>query len=110
MTPELGKLVTKETGRDAVHMAIAPITAVRRLKPGEHVDANGFPERYGAKPVGIVDPFLREDVLEGQVFLIMLYPLSVTSLRHEWTHPAFPTATPGEIQAMVKEYLKSKRN
>ncbi len=109
MTLAIGKLVRAEDGRDAVHVAIAPTMATRELQPGQHVDANGNPEGPGVVPVGIVDPFLREPVLRGQRFWLLLYPNSVTSLRHEWTHPAFPTISPSEVNQVIKAYLDEKK-
>ncbi len=96
---KLGKLVEGEQGRDAVHVAIVPVTAACYLMPGDHV---GFltPGRTkhvtneAAVKVGIVDPYLTEAVEEGQRFYLCLYPQTVTSLRHEWVHPAFDTAPP----------------
>lgn len=82
----IGKVLTHEVGRDAIHVAVAPMVAPIRLYPGQHVDAAGRP--LGTS-VGIVDPFLSDTVMPGQRFFIFLYPNTVTGLRHEWTHPAF---------------------
>ena len=83
--------------RDAIHVAIAPVRAGAELRPGEHVGlmADGTAS-WGSKPqIGIVDPFLGEDahVSRGEWFWLFLYPQTVTSLRHEWTHPAFSAPT-----------------
>lgn len=81
--------------RDAIHIAVAPVIAGEILKPGTHI---GFVDkknnvvggvRKGVKAIGIVDPFLRDDVNTGQLFYICLYPRTITSLRHLWFHPEF---------------------
>ncbi len=75
--PKLGTNPNPDSGRDAVHIAIIPMLATKRLDPGERL-ANG-----------LVDPFLTVPVEPGQWFWLLLYPNTVTSLRHIWTHPAF---------------------
>ncbi len=81
----IGKIITSERGRDAIHIAVVPVVAGEHLDPGQHVGADG----HSDNPVGIVDPFLREPVRAGQRFYLFMYPGTITSLRHEWTHPAF---------------------
>ena len=96
--PKLGQLVpVGENRRDAVHIAIAPVTADQDLIVGSHVGLKpGTTDLVGYFPstaVGIVDPFLTERVVKkGQRFWLFLYPGTVTSLRHVWTHPAFTAA------------------
>src|SRR5262245_55868441 len=81
--------------KDAIHIAIAPVVAgCNGLKPGEHItlDKDGSATREGLllnQAIGIVDPFLKEEVLIGQTFWVFLYPKTVTNIRHDWTHPAF---------------------
>lgn len=100
--PLIGRLITGAAQRDAIHVAIAPVVAAEVLKPGQHVglDIRGRAE-VNCKAIGIVDPFLLELVGEGEQFYLFLYPRTVTSLRHEWTHPAFPSAppTPADVKA-----------
>lgn len=94
----LGKLIEDgERRRDAIHVAVAPVTAVERLSPGQHVGLvrEGDVELVGscAEPIGVVDPFLTADVEPGQRFWLFLYPETITGLRHVWTHPAFSRAS-----------------
>src|SRR5688572_7679973 len=105
-TPRLGQLIEDgDRRRDAIHIAVAPVTAAERLAPGQHV---GFVrerdlELVGScdNPLGVVDPFLTEEVEAGQRFWLFLYPGTVTSLRHIWTHPAF-TAAANAIKEKVR--------
>lgn len=86
----VGKLLTGTEKKDAIHFALMPMVATCRLNAGEHVSANGDEN----KPyVGIVDPFLKEFVEQGERFWLFLYPNTVIGMRHEWQHPAFPEAT-----------------
>ena len=103
--PHLGQLVSDgDRRRDAIHIAVAPVTAADRLAPGQHVGLiqEGNLELVGPcnRNIGVVDPFLAEDVEPGQRFWLFLYPGTITGLRHVWTHPAFAAAA-----AMVKEKM-----
>jgi hypothetical protein len=94
--PNLGHLADNTARRDAVHVAVAPVVAGEELSPGERVALGKYGEAYGptSKPIGIVDPFLTENVQRGQRFWLFLLPNTVTSLRHVWTHPAFKVTIP----------------
>lgn len=89
--PKLGKLLQGGEERDAIHIAIAPITAGDYLSPGQHVGIgeNNVAVPWGTK-IGIVDPFLKGSINKGQKFYLFLYPNTITSLRHEWKHPDLP--------------------
>lgn len=86
----LGKLLPEDVGRDATHVAVVPMIAATEMEPGTHcgVIAGG---QAGLVPegnhIGIVDPFLRENVKKGDRFYLCLYPRSVTGLRHVYEHP-----------------------
>lgn len=99
----LGKLIVGPEQRDAVHIAVAPVVADRRLFPGQPIGfVEGSNERvHGSNtPIGIVDPFLTENVQIDQQFWMFLYPNTITSLRHDWTHPAFTAeASPSKQSA-----------
>lgn len=94
----IGKLVENDgQGRDAIHVAVVPVIAAVRLRPGCRVglDEDGRAEISETRHcIGIVDPFLEEWVEEGQKFWLFLYPGTITSLRHVWTHPAFKPKVP----------------
>lgn len=89
-SPKLGSMPTDTDVRDAIHIAIYPATAGRVLYPSQVVEIrNGVahPSQTSTSGVGIVDPFLKHTVLAGTKVWICLYPGSITSLRHDWTHP-----------------------
>lgn len=104
----LGKLVTDEKYyagyRDAVHVAVVPLTAAEILIPGQRVGNQG--NAHGSPVVGIVDPFLDRPVPAGARFWCFLMPGTIRSLRHHWQHdgfgePAPPTAPAPPDASMV---------
>lgn len=100
----LGALVTDELAeRDAVHVAIWPATAGEDLRAGDRVGFIGYEAKMGKDApalIGVVDPFLPSPVLKDQRFWLCLFPNTITSLRHDWSHPAFEKET---AQRLVKE-------
>lgn len=89
----LGFIITPNEKRDAIHLAVENVVAAHDLRPGMDVGFSGFLNgEVGVcdGPVGIVDPFLRQTVRQGERFWLVVYPRQITSLRHVWTHPAFP--------------------
>lgn len=87
----LGTYITGAEARDAIHLAVVPIVASEKVYPGQHLTATG---NTVGETVGICDPFLPGPVNIGQAFWLVLYPRTITSLRHAWTHPAFPETAP----------------
>ena len=108
--PVIGQIIKGEWGRDAIHIAVAPVVATEQLNPGqriwfvekgnyERVCGGGF---FTDHAIGIVDPFLTGPVNEGDRFWMFLFPRTITSLRHEWTHPAFPEEEERQIGVSKK--------
>lgn len=114
-TLRLGHLITGPAARDAVHIAVAPVIADDRLFPGQPVGfIDGSKDRVGVSksPVGIVDPFLMAPVYKESRVWLFLFPGSITSLRHDWTHPAFSGDTAPAIvlpaDTKVSERLRAE--
>jgi hypothetical protein len=120
----LGELIPAGStpDRDAIHVAIAPVevddyesdddygqATSDGLPPGTHVGLtrdrywDDLP-RVTADPeerselIGVIDPFLTAPVRHGQRCWLYLYPNTVTSLRHDWTHPSFPLSAARQVQ------------
>ena len=118
-----GLLPDDAFGRDAVHVAVIAVVAADHLKPGQNVglaaveaNAHGDPTAtsYGAKCIGIVDPFLTEPVFPGSRFWLFLYPRTITGLTHIWTHPDLPAVAatgtaPLGVYATPTQKLASER-
>lgn len=93
----MGEILTPDVGgRDAVHVAVVSATAGQKLYPGQDVGrmatlgpGGEMVAGQSGEPIGIVDPYLKGAVMPEQRFWLYLYPRSITSLRHNWTHPAF---------------------
>ena len=113
----LGMIHFKKEKRDAIHLAVEPVKASCRLRPGERIgiiDGYAYPVGYRYIPQkddvspsedgvnrvgftrvnvpyqGIVDPFLTTDVREGESFWFVMKPREVRSLRHVWEAEGFP--------------------
>ena len=108
----IGKLITTEQQRDAIHVAVAPVTASHLMTAGSRIklcrhDASKV-EYAATDAIGIVDPYLTEPVEAGERFWMFMFPNTITSLRHDWTHPAFkegpsPTHDPeGEHKRVIE--------
>lgn len=107
----LGQIITTEQHKDAIHVAVAPVVAGEWLAPGAHIRLAASGQAVNApqsETIGIVDPFLKQHVTIGQRFWLFLYPGTITSLRHDWTHPAFESLKAVEPTASELERGKSE--
>lgn len=92
----LGTIIDETAARDAIHLGVLPVIAGENLLPGEHLflfvgKAYKDVGAANVQLVGIVDPFLNEPVARGERFWLIVYPRTITSLRHVWEHPHFPS-------------------
>lgn len=89
----LGTIIGPNEKRDAIHLAVLPVRAYYGLEPGAEIEViDGWASNpKNGKGMGIVDPFLTKSVVKGEWFWMVLKPRLITSLRHVWTHPAFPS-------------------
>jgi len=105
----IGKLITKDQQRDCIHMAVAPVevAAGQTVMPGMRVGVlpNGCISRVAEPHVGVVDPFLTKPINAGQKCWLFLFPGSIKSLRHEWSHPAFKAQD--KLQFTAEEQTKA---
>lgn len=101
----LGTIIDDKQKRDAIHLAVIPAIAAIALAPGEHVYLLGghahkrvldWEADSRLRPIGIVDPFLADNVQDGEWFWLVIYPRVITSLRHVWTHPVIKDELPLE--------------
>lgn len=108
--PRFGHLITDDCqDRDAVHVAVVPVEANSILYPAQHVGlAQGRTDLVGScnNPIGVVDPFLKDRVHRSERFWLFLYPGTITSLRHAWTHPAFEGEGIASPQATAMAWLE----
>jgi len=106
----LGTIIDESQKRDAIHLAVEPVIAGQDFSPGSHITVtNGVaqPSKPG-KGIGIVDPFLTENVKKGERFWFVMYPRKVHSLRHVWSHPDFPDegGTTPQDKSVSEEWLR----
>lgn len=100
----IGTCHQQSFGRDAVHIALASVRAYEDLNPGDRLcfavkgddkwvkKDTGDWEKDG-NALGIADPFITQPINKGSWFYIFLFPGSIKSLKHEWTHEDFSIQT-----------------
>jgi hypothetical protein len=108
----IGQIIEVPRERDAIHVAVAPVVANGPLLPGEAISLLEDGSASVNPPfIGVVDPFLTRRVQAGERFWMFLRPGTITSLRHEWSHPAFATEErkepdKSESEKWLREYAE----
>lgn len=106
----IGKILTGSEPRDAIHIAVVPMLAGHDLAPGDGVGIDlGMIYDHVQPYVGIVDPYLGGHVARGQWCYVFLFPGSVTSLRHHWTHPAFDVMSAASVDPARETEVEKAR-
>ena len=100
----IGTIIDESKERDAIHVAVIPAQAGQALEPGWRVRLEGK-KAYSdsTDPIGIVDPFLRGVIVEGEWFWLCLMPRTITSLRHVWTHPGITGEAQNSLSVAASE-------
>lgn len=108
----IGTILKERMERDAIHIAIASVVANELLHPGEFINFISPYDIDNVKAdsdgIGIVDPYLRTSVNKGDIFWMHLLPGTITSLKHQWSHPAFDALT-AKIKADHERKLAEKK-
>jgi len=117
----LGFIHQYEEQRDAIHLAVEPVEAGQDLEPGDVIQViqgvaykDNDRKEYGQGavkgkvPMGIVDPFLLNPVKDGERFWCVLWPRTVKSLRHVWTHPDFPSEEEAKAEAEAEVKVRAE--
>lgn len=87
--------------RDAVHVAIVSVRAACAIAPGERCGLNKFNEAVPSQAgPGICNPFLRENVIAGDHFWLVLDQDAVPNVQHVWEHPDVDFAPPTRPPAL----------
>lgn len=112
----IGSLITTPQQRDAIHIAVVPVEVSQQIwRPaGTAVRFVGTSKTLVERAedggmVGVLDPFLTVDAVgAGQRAWLFLLPGSITSLRHDWTHPALDSAAPNpaDEKAASEQWLR----
>lgn len=90
------KPIPEDSGRDAIHLAVEPVIAGTTIFPGQDIGLENGLAGPSENPLGIADPFMTCPVKKGERFWLVVYPRQITSLRHVWSHPAFPEDGPAQ--------------
>lgn len=103
----LGELLKGGEERDAIHIAIMPVTAGDYIAPGQriYVNSDGW-ARLSGNGNAIADPFLPGQIYPGQNFYALLFPYTIESLRHEWVHPDFPKSQDPQNHTPSENWLR----
>ena len=84
----LGTVLKEHLPKDAVHLATCTAVTAGVFSPGCRVGIkNGRVSPLYRPHIGIIDPFIQDTaILTGSIVIVMLYPKTVSEVRHIWDH------------------------
>jgi hypothetical protein len=91
----LGKTPDELGSKDAIHTAIVAVRAATSMEPGTRCKINKYNEAEpDSKGVGVADPFLKNTIIRGRPFWLLLAQDEVPNVRHVWEHPTVDFSPP----------------
>lgn len=116
---KVGVLIEGFAYRDAIHIAIAPVEAYDAITPGGQIKLKEGSTTLAVRcshgvegngVLGIADPFLTTTIKKGQKFWMFLLPQTITGMRHQWMHPAFPFEVEEDKKSNPVESMQKKKS
>ena len=113
---KLGEKLKGGEQRDAIHIAVLPVIVDEEyMCAGEQAKLaygttntvrRAMPDYGGYHGLGVIDPFLKDNVRRGDKVWLFLYPQTITGLRHDWTHPAIdnPPKPSSEAERWLRDF------
>lgn len=102
----LGKSPYELGDKDAIHVAIVSVRAGAAIAPGAKCNLNADREAVcDEKGVGIADPFLKQTILKGESFWLLLNQDEIPNVRHQWDHPSVDFSPP-VIEVKLNKYIQ----
>lgn len=107
----LGTLELDDTAaRDAIHLAVEPVVSDETLYAGMHIGiVDGKASSKAQRKLGIVDPFVVVPINPGMKFWLVVYPRTITSLRHVWEHPDFSEKMDNPTKSIESKFDRSQQ-
>lgn len=93
----LGTRLPAPLKKDAVHLAVFSATVAMAHRSGAPVGIReGKISPMFTPHVGISDPFINAKLEPGDIVQVILFPRTISEVRHVWDHPAVDKHLPGD--------------
>jgi hypothetical protein len=94
--------------RDAIHIATLIVVAGEPLLPNQDIGVDKDNIATVKDPIGRVDPFLKDTIYKGDIFYMILYPNTVSGMKHHWKHPKLDVLPPNPKEFPIIKYIADK--